>query len=99
MSADNWTQCPRCLVTNKAKADELDKIASEAYGKVSAEKFDKLRDEAKAFRKALYSDDNFRSTLREDYEIGMYSGEFQVSYSCGCRTCGFSFSHSHEEKV
>lgn len=99
MSADNWTQCPRCLVTNKAKADELDKIASEAYGKVSAEKFDQLRQDAFSFRKAITLDGNFTETLREDYEIGIQNGEFSVGYYAECETCGFKFEFKHEEKV
>jgi hypothetical protein len=53
MSANNWTQCPRCYIVNREKADEKDKIASEAYGKVSPEQFDTLRDEAKSFLDAL----------------------------------------------
>ena len=95
MSADNWTQCPRCYVTNRAKAEELERIASESYGKVSAEKFDQLRDDAKSFRKAISGDSNFTDTLREDYSIGIEDDEFSVGYSGYCQTCGFSFDYKH----
>ena len=99
MSADNWAQCPKCYVTNKAKADELDKIAAEAYGKVPPEKFDQLRQDAFSFRKAITSDDNFCSTLREDYEQGIHGNEYSVSYHAGCKTCGFKFKYEHKEAV
>ncbi len=99
MSADNWGQCPRCYVTNIAKAEELDRSASEAYGKVSPEKFDELRDQARSFRKAIATDDNFCSTLREDYGIGIQDGEFSVYYGGRCLTCGFEYKYKFEEKV
>lgn len=99
MSANNWTQCPVCYEANKAKAEELDRIASEAYGKVSAEKFDELREQARSFRIAIVKDDNFVSSLREDWDLGILNGQFYVSYGASCNTCGFDFSFKHEEKV
>ena len=99
MSADSWTQCPRCYVTNREKAAELDKIAAESYGKVPAEKFDELRNDAFSFRKGITSDSNFTESLREDYEVGIQNGEFSVGYYGRCDTCGFEFSFKHEEKV
>ncbi len=99
MSADRWTQCPRCYVTNREHAAELDKIVAESYGKVPAEKFDELRNDAFSFRKGITSDDNFTSSLREDYEVGIQNGEFSVGYSGRCDTCGFKFTFKHEEKV
>lgn len=99
MSANNWTQCPRCYETNKVKAEELDRIASEAYGKVSAEKFDELREQARSFRKAIVTDDTFVSSLREDWDLGIHKGEFYVHYRASCSTCGFEFSFKHKEKV
>jgi hypothetical protein len=99
MSANNWTQCPRCKVVNSAKADEKERIAKEAYGKVSPEHFDTLRDEAKAFRKAISTDDNLCSTLREDWDLGILEGEFYVYYGGSCKTCGFDFEFKHKEFV
>jgi hypothetical protein len=99
MSADNWTQCPRCKEKNERLADEKEITARNSYGKVSAENFDELREQAKAFRKAITSDDAFCSSLREDYEIGIYSGKFEVSYSGQCQTCGFDFTYKYAEEV
>jgi predicted Zn-ribbon and HTH transcriptional regulator len=99
MSADKWTQCPRCYVTNRSRANELDREASESYGNVSVEKFDELRRHAEYFRKSLTTDDNICFTLREDYEIGIRDGEFSVYYGASCQTCGFKFEFKHEEKV
>jgi hypothetical protein len=93
MSADNWTTCPRCKA--KAEADDKGKIdaAAKAYGKVSAEEYEKLVADARS--PAQFDTD----TLREDYEIGVHNGEFSVSYGCSCNVCGFKFSFKHEEKV
>ena len=99
MSADNWTQCPRCYEKNMKRANELDKIAAESYGKVSVDKFDELRNEAFSFRKAITSDENIAETLREDYSIGIQDGEFSVGYCGRCDTCGFKFEYKHKEEV
>jgi adenosine/AMP kinase len=99
MSADRWTQCPQCYVRNKAIAEELEKLASESYGNVSAENFDELREQAISFRKSIASDDSFCSSLREDYSVGIHNGEFSVGYYASCQTCGFKFEFKHEEKV
>ncbi len=92
MSADNWTQCPQCKKNNEAKADELDAKVHEAYGKRDPIEFMKLRDEALAFRNAIGRDDEYVSTLREDYQVGITDGEFSVSYGGRC-ICGFSFKY------
>jgi hypothetical protein len=89
MGADNWTQCPRCYTTNRAKADELDEGVRTAYGKVTESEFNHLRDSAFSFRKSIGSDHNFSETLREDYEIGIHNGEFSVDYRAHCNVCGF----------
>lgn len=99
MSADNWSQCPRCYIANRAKAEELDKIAAESYGKVPAQRFDQLRNEAFSFRKSITSDSNFTSSLREDYELGILKGKFEIDYYASCAVCGFEFQYKHKEEV
>lgn len=37
--------------------------------------------------------------LREDYEIGIYDGEFFISYGGRCMVCGFEKKFNHTEKV
>ncbi len=43
--------------------------------------------------------DNFGTPLREDYEIGIYGGEFFISYSGMCRECDFEKKFEHSEQV
>jgi hypothetical protein len=100
MSANNWAQCPRCYVANRAKAEEKEKLAFESYGKVPPDVFDRLRDEARNFRKDISEDDVFCATLREDWGLGFTEdSEFYVNYSAACTTCGFKFEYRHEEEV
>ena len=93
MSAAKWSICPKC----KREAD-LDKIilkgrAEESYGKIPAEDYLDLS-------KAANAPTRYESTLREDYEIGTTEdGEFYVTYSCYCETCGFVFEFERTEKV
>ena len=38
-------------------------------------------------------------TLREDYEIGVYKGEFVIDYRGECRDCGFLKTFTFKEVV
>lgn len=92
MSADNWTTCPKCLAADAAKSDANRKQVAESYGKVASEEY--LKRVA-----ALTKGPALEDTLREDYEIGIYKGEFFVSYTGSCSVCKFSHSFKHKEKV
>ena len=94
MSADNWTQCPRCLKRRGMEAENKAVQVDAAYGNVPVGEFDKLRSELADLRS--YPIDN---TFREDYEIlGAEDGTVEVRYSGSCGTCNLrtEFKHSHE---
>lgn len=94
MSADNWTQCPRCLNRRAMEIENKTTQVAASYGKVDVETFDRLRAECETL-KADRLEDNFR----EDYEIyGAEDGTVEVRYSGKCTTCGLAltFKHSHE---
>ncbi len=40
-----------------------------------------------------------RETFREDYEIGLHKGKFQINYHGECQRCGFKHTFKHEETV
>ena len=84
MSADNWTKCPRCY----KKAEDK---AALVYGKVSREEYERIR--------RAVPEDGPEETLREDYEIGIYDGMFEVTYSGYCAECGFEFNFEHKTPV
>ena len=95
MSADAWQICPQCLVLSQKKQAQKVKILNETYGKVSSEKWLKMKDEAD--NTGIKPSDE---TLREDYEIGTdKSGKFYVSYAAHCSACGFRHSFKHEERL
>lgn len=94
MSADNWAKCPKCKKQGQKKVNELSAAASAAYGHVSLEEYAKLVSEAVAFSKSVEKPED---TLREDYEIGIRDGHFEVSYHAGCDKCGFRFDYEREE--
>ena len=87
MSADNWTTCPRC----KQKTE--DKVKNAAYGMVSESEYQAL----------LKAQNDMQSgrllPLREDFEVGIRNGVFEVYYYASCEKCGFEFSFEHKEKV
>lgn len=86
MSANNFGTCPQC------KREAEDKV-KDAYGKVSESEYLSLLKE----RNDTQSGN--RTDLSEDWEIGIYDGVFEVSYSAVCEKCGFKFSFEHQEKV
>ena len=92
MSADNWAICPRCKKkTEQAQAALLGRVETD-YGKIAASEYLELVEQSK---QPL----NLEHTLREDWEIGIYEGEFRVSYSASCETCGFSHEFEHRQPV
>lgn len=95
MSADNWTNCPKCRVDHDAALTAEHQRIAALYGKVSVEQFDSARS-ALASLEAETEDEN---TLREDYEIGIWDGVFTVSYRGGCEKCGFEHTFTHSESM
>lgn len=97
MSADNYTYCPKCqkdLLSKRAKTvAEVEK----QYGKIPAKEYH----EAMAYAISSNPDSPPDPTLREDYQVGIYDGEFQLEYSAECQaiTCNFKFTFNHKEKV
>lgn len=96
MSADNWTVCPKCRPHLSKDKTAAITAANALYGTVPAAEFM----EALAKANALPEEDDEPTQLREDYEIGLYkSGWFEISYSCSCTQCGFSWEFNHRQMV
>ncbi len=95
MSADNWTQCPRCLQSYHTEvARRLNEVAA-LYGTVPIDEFDASRKEVDGFIK-----NGLDSQFREDYETFLDDdGWVKISYRGFCRTCSLSFKFEHQEKV
>lgn len=95
MSADNWTQCPKCLQSHDHRTAKARKVVANSYGKVSAECFMEMQ--------AALDAENEKPkepTMREDYEQGTDdAGVYTVSYSCSCNECGFSWRYKHSQSV
>ncbi len=96
MSADAWRLCPKCYARGTSARQVALKKVAESYGKVKAEVYGEMIDKAQT----NFPPPAHEETLREDYE--MYTdqdGQFTVSYSCSCRTCGFKFNFKHAEQI
>lgn len=96
MSADNWTQCPKCTKAQRDAAATRDRQLQEAYGKVSAAEYLKM---ATAPLPTVTSKDMRTDTFREDYEIGVYEGVFEIDYGGECQKCGFKVVFNHKRSV
>ena len=97
MSADNWARCPRCLQDAENALAAQGAEVDAAYGKVSVEEFDRMRDALYRAREHINGENAYRS-FREDYEItGAENGEVEVTYSGECNKCGLKlkFNDSH----
>lgn len=94
MSASNWAICPRCVrKVEQAQADLLARIETD-YGKIPAGEYVVLVVQS---RQPL--EDIKMHTLREDWELGIWKGEFSVHYSASCEECGFSHKFEHKEAL
>ena len=92
MSADNWTVCPKCKEkVEQAQAELLDRVETD-YGKVVASEYLELVEQSQQPIEEQH-------TLREDWEIGIWKGEFCVSYRASCEECGFSHEFEHKRSV
>ena len=83
MSADNWTDCPKC-------SKKLKEQIEQSYGKVSPEEYQKLLKLSSEYQDDL-------GEYYQIYMD--YLGELSISYRCSCRRCGFEFKFDHKENV
>lgn len=89
MSANNWTQCPKCVAAEKERQTKAVAKSAKSYGKVDPDKFLAMLEDQKPRE--------IEDTMREDYELGVdSSGDFYVSYRCSCNKCDFEFRYKHE---
>lgn len=92
MSANNWKQCPVCLVLANHRKVEAEQKAASAYGKVPAREYDALLAQARTMPEVP-------EHFREDWEIGISRGgkpfSWKVSYSGFCGDCGFEVQFAH----
>ena len=94
MSADKWGDCPKCISAVVGQREKEKNRIDKLYGKVSMSEW---LEEKKKFDSTSFKSEN---TLREDYECYMSpEGEFTVSYTCKCSSCGFVHNFSHAEKI
>ena len=93
MSADNWTECPKCLMIEEAKKNALKLKAESEYGKIPRAEYLEL---VRRSEEQL----NTEQTLREDYEFWTdQSGEFSANYICHCEVCGLEHTFKHVEQL
>jgi len=93
MSADRWTICPKCEIEETRAAKEFSKKVEDSYGKVPAEEYLEMKMKEQDIEPIL------EATLREDYEIGVREGALEVSYTCSCNVCRFSFEHRYQQQL
>ncbi len=94
MSANRWSDCPRCKT--KAEEDRANAVkeAEAAYGKLPAKEYTALA--AKADKPLPFE----RDSLREDWEIRLTpEGKIKIDYYCSCEDCGLKFSLKREADI
>ena len=93
MSADNWAECPQCTKNKDVALIRAGKIVESGYGKVSKEDYNK------AVSLIASVGIEQEPTLREDYDIGVNMGIYEVDYSASCGVCGFNYSYKYEKII
>jgi hypothetical protein len=82
MSADNWAICPQCKKNHENLKEKHQEAIKNQYGKIPIDEWLKLKNTQIS---------ELPQTLREDYHIGFYEGEFEIQYSATCDVCKFHF--------
>jgi hypothetical protein len=96
MSADNWTDCPRCANKDQRRYDKELEALNDMYGKVPKEVFIKAQ---KAIKPPKLPDER-PYTFREDYEVyGAEEGTVNISYSGSCTECNLHLHFKHEHEI
>lgn len=94
MSASNWDDCPRCKKASAQKLKDDQEAVRLAYGKLPEQEYRSLAAEV-AIRAQAPPD---ITTLREDYEVGIFTdtGEVYVHYGAHCDVCGFDYQFKYD---
>ena len=92
MSADNYTECPKCRLNAERDRRLLEDRIKKSYGVVSAQEYHRME-------KELENPIKPTGVLREDYSIGINTGVFKVDYIGTCAECGFSFKFSEKKDI
>lgn len=95
MSADNWAICPQCVKNLRDEILALHARVEQAYGTVNRDEYDRIVAELKSKEGTQI----IKTTLREDYEIGIVEDMFDIHYGASCTDCGYSFKYQYSEPV
>ena len=93
MSANNWRTCFQCERNNEIARKQKLNDAVEQYGEIPFDEFEE------ALAQAREDETELGETLREDYELWITDGVFEVRYYASCNVCGFSFEHEYSVEV
>ena len=88
MSADNWTDCPRCAKNHEVAYGKRVAALEKAYGVVPVDEY--MAMSGVVDRNVATGPP--KNTLREDYEVGVRDGKFICSYRCSCSMCDLAFN-------
>lgn len=99
MSADAYSDCPKCLDRAEKEVEARKQAAIDQYGKVSLEEYKKIQ-RAASFAYGDFMDeiDWKYSTFVEQYEIyGSRTGTLTIFYSGSCNKCGLKLEFKEEK--
>lgn len=95
MSADGYSQCPRCLRRHKEEVDRLTQQLAEAYGKMGHDEY-----EALAGKLSEAQDSTPMDNMRENWEFyGVATGTLHVDYSAVCRICSLEVNYQDTKVI
>jgi hypothetical protein len=100
MSADRWSECPKCRNQTEIAIREIRQKAAKLYGTAEEQVYKELLSKADEMEVQL---ENMDCMLREDYELGTSEAgdKFEVRYSASCQAgeCDYEYSYTRTEKT
>lgn len=91
MSANSYTDCPRCVAEYRALVARVKSETAAAYGKVSQEEYARLQGSCdRIAAKASWPEQTLAEY--EESTLDMNCGEFEYTYSVRCSKCALTWS-------
>lgn len=92
MSADRWTQCPKCVDTIQVAHIKAKEALKNMYGTMPADEFVEKMNK-------LEQDPGVEQNFREDWEIGVFGNGLTIRYYGQCRDCGFTVEIDEDRTI
>lgn len=98
MPANNWTRCPKCDARKETEIAQFEGELKSLYGVISIDEYKQKESSLSELKDKLEDEDELNClSLREDYELGILDGKFDIIYKASCTECEFEYIYKFSD--